>query len=100
MEVATSNGVAVEEVHTFSSALSLVKGVATRRARHFDAKDGGSLAIWRQWAPHGHGQAMKGGHFVLEENPGDTAVELRTCRAGGSRGWRDGPIVARAKATT
>jgi haloacetate dehalogenase len=36
-------------------------------------KDGGPLAIWRQWAPDAHGQAMKGGHFFPEENPDDTA---------------------------
>jgi haloacetate dehalogenase len=39
----------------------------------FYAKDGGSLGIWRQWAPRAHGQAMKGGHFFPEENPNDTA---------------------------
>jgi haloacetate dehalogenase len=40
----------------------------------FYAKDGGSLGIWRQWAPRAQGQAMKGGHFFPEENPDDTAV--------------------------
>ena len=35
----------------------------------FYAKDGGPLGIWRQWAPHAQGQAMKGGHFFPEENP-------------------------------
>jgi haloacetate dehalogenase len=39
----------------------------------FYAKDGGPLGIWRQWAPHVQGQAMKGGHFFPEENPDDTA---------------------------
>lgn len=34
----------------------------------FYAKDGGPLGIWRQWAPRAQGQAMKGGHFFLEEN--------------------------------
>jgi haloacetate dehalogenase len=43
----------------------------------FYAKDGGPLGIWRQWAPHAHGQAMKGGHFFPEENPDDTAVLLK-----------------------
>jgi haloacetate dehalogenase len=38
------------------------------------AKDGGPLAIWRQWAPRAQGQAVKGGHFFPEENPDDTAV--------------------------
>src|SRR5437660_9623136 len=32
----------------------------------FYAKDGGPLGIWRQWAPHAEGQAMKGGHFFPE----------------------------------
>jgi pimeloyl-ACP methyl ester carboxylesterase len=39
----------------------------------FDGKDGGPLGIWRQWAPHVPGRAMKGGHFFPEENPDDTA---------------------------
>src|ERR1700741_1402426 len=43
----------------------------------FYARDGGPLGIWRQWAPHAHGQAMKGGHFFPEENPDDTAVLLK-----------------------
>jgi haloacetate dehalogenase len=43
----------------------------------FYAKDGGPLGIWRQWAPHAEGKAMKGGHFFPEENPGDTFVLLR-----------------------
>jgi hypothetical protein len=38
----------------------------------FDAKDGGPLGIWRQWAPRVQGQAMKGGQFFPEENPEDT----------------------------
>jgi haloacetate dehalogenase len=40
----------------------------------FYAADGGSLGIWRQWAPRVYGQAMKGGHFFPEENPDDTAA--------------------------
>jgi haloacetate dehalogenase len=43
----------------------------------FYAKDGGPLGIWRQWAPRAQGQAMKGGHFFPEENPGDTAVLVK-----------------------
>jgi haloacetate dehalogenase len=43
----------------------------------FYAKDGGPLGIWRQWAPHAQGQAMKGGHFFPEENPDDTAVLVK-----------------------
>jgi haloacetate dehalogenase len=40
----------------------------------FYAKDGGALAIWREWAPRVQGQAMKGGHFFPEENPDDTTA--------------------------
>ena len=40
----------------------------------FYATDGGPLGIWREWAPHAHGQAMKGGHFFPEENPDETAI--------------------------
>jgi haloacetate dehalogenase len=43
----------------------------------FYAKDGGPLGIWRQWAPRAQGQAMKGGHFFPEENPGDTAALVK-----------------------
>jgi len=43
----------------------------------FYANDGGSLGIWRQWAPHVQGQAMKGGHFFPEENPEDTTVLVK-----------------------
>ncbi len=43
----------------------------------FYAKDGGPLGIWRQWAPHAQGRAMKGGHFFPEENPDDTAVFVK-----------------------
>jgi haloacetate dehalogenase len=41
------------------------------------AKDGGSLGIWRQWAPRARGQAMKGGHFFPEENPEDTVALIK-----------------------
>jgi haloacetate dehalogenase len=41
------------------------------------AKDGGPLGIWRQWAPHVQGQAIKGGHFFPEENPDDSAVLVK-----------------------
>jgi haloacetate dehalogenase len=43
----------------------------------FYARDGGSLGIWRQWAPDVQGQAMKGGHFFPEENPEGTAVLVK-----------------------
>jgi haloacetate dehalogenase len=42
----------------------------------FYAKDGGPLGIWRQWAPHVTGQAIKGGHFFPEENPNDTFDQI------------------------
>jgi haloacetate dehalogenase len=41
------------------------------------AKDGGPLGIWRQWAPHVQGRAIKGGHFFPEENPDDSAVLVK-----------------------
>src|SRR5258706_14590240 len=40
-------------------------------------QDGGPLGIWRQWAPHVQGQALKGGHFFPEENPEDTTVVVK-----------------------
>ena len=40
----------------------------------FYTKEGGSLGIWRQWAPRAEGQAMKGGHFFPEANLEDTAA--------------------------
>jgi haloacetate dehalogenase len=43
----------------------------------FYPKDGGPLGIWRQWAPRAQGQSMKGGHFFPEENPDDTAVQVK-----------------------
>jgi haloacetate dehalogenase len=43
----------------------------------FYAKEDGPLGIWRQWAPHAQGQAMKGGHFFPEENPDETAVLVK-----------------------
>jgi haloacetate dehalogenase len=43
----------------------------------FYARDGGPLAIWRQWAPRALGQPMKGGHFFPEENPDDTAALIK-----------------------
>lgn len=43
----------------------------------FYTKDGGPLGIWRQWAPRVQGQAIDGGHFFPEENPGDTAILIK-----------------------
>lgn len=42
----------------------------------FYTKDGGPLGIWRKWADHVEGQAMRGGHFFPEENPIETAALL------------------------
>lgn len=44
----------------------------------FYASDGGPVGIWKRWAPHVQGQAMRGGHFFPEENPTDTAELLKT----------------------
>jgi haloacetate dehalogenase len=38
----------------------------------FYKQDGGSLGIWRKWADHVEGEAVKGGHFFPEENPAET----------------------------
>ncbi|HTZ46173.1 MAG TPA: alpha/beta hydrolase [Verrucomicrobiae bacterium] len=43
----------------------------------FYGNDGGSLGIWRQWAPRARGQAMPGGHFFPEENPEGTAAVVK-----------------------
>jgi haloacetate dehalogenase len=39
--------------------------------------DEGPLPIWRQWADHVRGRSMAGGHFFPEQNPVETANELR-----------------------
>ena len=38
----------------------------------FYGPEGGALGIWRKWANNVQGQAVKGGHFFLEENPVET----------------------------
>jgi haloacetate dehalogenase len=43
----------------------------------FYERDGGALGIWGKWATNLQGQAMKGGHFFPEENPGQTTEILR-----------------------
>ena len=43
----------------------------------FYGKGGGPLGVWRQWAPHAHGQAMKGGHFLPEDNPDEAALIVK-----------------------
>ena len=35
----------------------------------FYERDGGALGIWRKWAEHLQGQAMKGGHFFRRRIP-------------------------------
>jgi haloacetate dehalogenase len=35
------------------------------------------LAVWRSWCPHVKGKAVKGGHFVPEEAPGETCSEIK-----------------------
>ena len=39
-------------------------------------KDGGPLALWREWADDVRGQAFDGGHFFPEELPKQTADAL------------------------
>jgi len=39
---------------------------------------GGPLNIWRDWAAEVTGHAVPGGHFFPEQNPRETADELRT----------------------
>jgi haloacetate dehalogenase len=34
------------------------------------------LGIWRKWADHVEGKAVKGGHFFPEENPVETTEIL------------------------
>jgi haloacetate dehalogenase len=36
------------------------------------------LALWRPYAPDISGQALKGGHFLPEENPNDTVAALQS----------------------
>lgn len=43
----------------------------------FYGADGGSLGIWRRWAPRVQGQAVKGGHFFPEENPHETVALIK-----------------------
>jgi len=42
------------------------------------ADAGGPLAIWRRWADDVSGRALAGGHFFPEQNPVETAAELRS----------------------
>jgi haloacetate dehalogenase len=37
---------------------------------------GGSLEIWRRWAPQATGQPIDSGHFLTEENPSATTRAL------------------------
>jgi haloacetate dehalogenase len=43
---------------------------------------GGPLEIWRRWAADGRGRAIAGGHFFPEQNPTETADELRAFHLG------------------
>ena len=36
----------------------------------------GPLATWRRWASNVEGRAINSGHFLAEENPGETAKAL------------------------
>ena len=60
-----------------SNARCCTFGPSTARSTLFTQKTEGPLGIWRQWAPHAQGQAMEGGHFFPEENPGDTVVVVK-----------------------
>ncbi|MBC8036164.1 MAG: alpha/beta hydrolase [Rhizobiales bacterium] len=42
------------------------------------ADAGGPLGIWRNWANDVRGRALAGGHFFPEQNPVETANELRS----------------------
>jgi haloacetate dehalogenase len=39
---------------------------------------GGPLGIWRHWAVEVTGRPISGGHFFVEQNPGETLSELRS----------------------
>ncbi len=41
------------------------------------SREGGPLALWREWSHDVRGQAVGGGHFFPEEAPGPTADALR-----------------------
>lgn len=38
--------------------------------------ESGPLEVWQDWASHVTGRAIDSGHFLCEENPGETANEL------------------------
>jgi haloacetate dehalogenase len=48
----------------------------------FYERQGGPLGIWRNWADDVTGQAVEGGHFFPEDNPGQTTGLLTTFLAG------------------
>ena len=41
-----------------------------------------TLAIWRDWADDVSGQALAGGHFLMEECPRETLAAIRSFHAG------------------
>jgi len=45
---------------------------------------GGPLGIWRRWAEDVRGRSIVGGHFFPEQNPTETAEQLRAFLRGGS----------------
>jgi|HubBroStandDraft_6_1064221.scaffolds.fasta_scaffold46055_3 hypothetical protein len=57
--------------------LKCVESVCLSPLDTFYGKNGGPLGIWRRWAPHAHGHAMKGGYFFSEENPDETALIVK-----------------------
>lgn len=45
-------------------------------ARGIPSETGGPLPLWQKWAPQATGAPIDSGHFLTEENPGDTARAL------------------------
>jgi haloacetate dehalogenase len=45
-------------------------------AKGIPSEGGDPLAIWRRWAISAEGRAIKGGHFLPEENPDETNTAL------------------------
>jgi haloacetate dehalogenase len=45
-------------------------------ARGIPSEGESALDIWRRWAPGAEGRALTGGHFLPEENAGDTTAAL------------------------
>ena len=60
-----------------SNAQCCICGPRVVRSTRSTQETAGPSGTWQQWAPHAHGQAMKGGHFFPEENANDTAALIR-----------------------